>query len=140
MQLVVVEGVDPNSIAHAVGSDSYAKGVRYAQQRAVVTMHWDDVENALQGTVRGSGGNFYDTAVYFALRNGSDLKFEFGECSCPVGYDCKHAAALALTAAGAASPRAGANRAGANRAGANRNRPTGAARRAVQAGQRWPSS
>ncbi|MCA1672814.1 MAG: SWIM zinc finger family protein, partial [Actinobacteria bacterium] len=118
MQLVVVEGVDPTSIAHAVGNDSYVQGVRYAQQRAVVHMQWDAAESALQGTVRGSEGRLYSTVVYFVPRNGSDLEFEFGECSCPVGYDCKHTAALALTAAGAASPRTGASR-----TGASRNRP-----------------
>ncbi|MGH4024929.1 MAG: SNF2-related protein [Pseudonocardiaceae bacterium] len=118
MQLVVVEGVNPASIEDAVGRASYLRGVRYAQQRAVVNMQWDGTESALQGTVRGSGGRFYTTVVYFALRDGSDLEFEFGECSCPVGYDCKHAAALALTAAGAAGPRTGKSR-----AGAIRNRP-----------------
>jgi hypothetical protein len=110
MQLVVVEGVNPTNIAHAVGNDSYGKGAQYAQQRAVVHMQWDSAESALQGTVRGSGGHFYTTVVYFVSRNGSNLEFEFSECSCPVGYDCKHAAALALTAAGAASPRTGASR------------------------------
>ena len=110
MQLVSVEGVDPADVEHAVGNGSYAKGARYAQQRAVVHMEWDGAQNALQGTVRGSGDHLYTTVVHFSPRNGSDLEFEFGECSCPVGLDCKHAVALALTAAGAAGPRTGANR------------------------------
>ncbi|HYZ07255.1 MAG TPA: DEAD/DEAH box helicase [Pseudonocardiaceae bacterium] len=109
MQLVVVEGVDPAGIERAVGNGSYVKGAQYAQQRRVVHMEWDDAETALQGTVRGSGGRLYTSVVYFSTRNGSDLEFEFGECSCPVGFGCKHAVALALTAAGAASPRTGAS-------------------------------
>ncbi len=110
MQLVVVEGVDPASIEHAVGNGSYVKGARYAQQHAVVHMEWDGAESALQGTVRGSGGRFYATVVYFSTRNGSDLEFEFSECDCPVGFDCKHAVALALTGTGAASRQTGASR------------------------------
>ena len=110
MQLVVVEGIDPADIEQAVGTSSYLKGARYAQQHAVVHMEWDDGASALQGTVRGSGGRFYAATVYFSPGNGVDLEFEFGECSCPVGVDCKHAAALALTAADAVGSRTGASR------------------------------
>ncbi|MGH4019053.1 MAG: SNF2-related protein [Pseudonocardiaceae bacterium] len=123
MQLVVVEGIDPASIEHAVGNGSYVKGTRYAQQHAVVHMEWDDAESALQGTVRGSGGHHYTTVVYFVSRHGSDLEFEFAECNCPVGFDCKHAVALALTATGAARPRTGASRTGGSRTEASRSRP-----------------
>lgn len=49
----------------------------------------------MQLVVRGSGGQLYTTVVYFEVRNGSDLEFEFADCSCPVGFDCKHAVALA---------------------------------------------
>jgi len=110
MRLVTVEGVDPTSVARAVGSDTYAKGVQYAQRRAVVQMEWDGAESTLHGMVRGSGGRLYTAAVFFTARNGSDLEFEFGHCNCPVGFDCKHAAALALAATDTAAPRTGADR------------------------------
>ncbi|MGI9003763.1 MAG: SNF2-related protein [Pseudonocardia sp.] len=104
MRLVVVEGIDRDDIAGAVAPGTYEKGVRYAQQRAVVHMEWYGAANTLQAMVRGSAGQLYTTEVYFTSRNDSDLEFEGGECSCPVGGDCKHVVAVALTATGATSP------------------------------------
>jgi hypothetical protein len=62
-------------------------------------MWWDDLENALHGRVRGSNGESYTTTVYFSAAGGRPLEFGQGECTCPVGLDCKHAVALALAAA-----------------------------------------
>ena len=98
MQRVVLGDLDPASLEDAVGPASYAKGLRYARQRAVVHMRWDSSECALHGTVRGRTGEFYATTAYFALADGLPLEFQQGHCSCPVGFNCKHAAALILTA------------------------------------------
>jgi superfamily II DNA or RNA helicase len=67
-------------------------------------MWWDDSEAALRGYVRGSAGQQYGTTVYFS-RAGGQLVFDSGECTCPVGLDCKHAVALVLTAANAMAPK-----------------------------------
>ncbi|MGH3568611.1 MAG: SWIM zinc finger family protein [Pseudonocardia sp.] len=88
MRLVVVEGIDPAGIARAVATGTYEKGLRYAQQRAVVHMTWDAATNMLQAVVRGTAGHRYTTAVHFTSRNDSDLGYSWGECSCPVGFDC----------------------------------------------------
>ena len=104
MRLVVVEGIDPAGIARAVTTGTYEKGVRYAQQRAVVHMEWDGATNVLQAVVRGKASHLYTTAVHFTCRNDVDLGFAWGECSCPVGFDCKHVVAAALTATGATNP------------------------------------
>jgi len=110
MRLMVVEGIDPTSIAPVVGARTYARGVAYAQQHAVVHMEWDGTDSLLQAVVRGSNGHQYETAVYFDSRGGADLAFAFGECSCPVGIDCKHVVAVAVTATGANGPAARAGR------------------------------
>jgi hypothetical protein len=86
--------VDPLGIVDAVGTASYTMGAQYARQRAVVQMRWDPSERALFGTVRGRGG-LYTTAAYF---DESSPEFELGQCSCPVGFNCKHVAALVLAA------------------------------------------
>src|SRR6476661_1103509 len=110
MQLVVVEGVDHASIAPVVGAQTYARGVEYVQQRAVLHMEWDGATSVLEAVVRGSGGTHYETAVYFQSQAGAELAFGFGECTCPVGVNCKHVVAAAITATGADAPTAAARR------------------------------
>ncbi len=108
MQRVVLRDVDLDSVVAAVGAGSYARGAQYVRQRAVVQMSWEAAESTLRGTVRGSAGDLYTTEVYFSSGDEFPLEFVHGQCSCPVGFNCKHAAALILTAASpvttAASP------------------------------------
>ena len=112
MQLVTIDGIDPTSLRPAVGAQTYGKGVAYARQRAVLHMEWDGVDSLLQAVVRGSSGNAYETSVYFEeSRSGAELAFAFGECTCPVGVNCKHVVAAAVTATGAAAPTAATGRA-----------------------------
>jgi superfamily II DNA or RNA helicase len=112
MQLVTIDGIDPTSLRLAVGAQTYSRGVAYARQRAVLHMEWDDVDSLLQALVRGSSGEAYETSVYFKpSRGGAELAFTFGECTCPVGINCKHVVAAAVTATGAAAPTAAAGRA-----------------------------
>ena len=108
MKLVVVKGIDATTVASAVGAQTYARGITYANQRAVQHMEWDSEDHVLRAVVRGSHGNYYETAVYFEPRRGAELTFAFGECTCPVGFDCKHVVAVAVTASSATGPAAGA--------------------------------
>jgi len=103
MQRVILPGFDPATLAAAVGATCFARGVQYAQQRAVVHVQWDPPGLALHGMVRGSTGEFYATAAYFSQFGDLPHEFERGECSCPVGLDCKHAVALILAATGYAT-------------------------------------
>ncbi|MBP2320398.1 hypothetical protein JOF56_000783 [Kibdelosporangium banguiense] len=105
MHSVVLHDVDASSLKAAVGTASYARGARYAQQHAVIKMRWDSADCALDGTVHGSSGNFYVTTAYFAPFDGASMKFEQGQCDCPVGFNCKHVVALVLTAMGAGQTR-----------------------------------
>src|SRR5580658_86231 len=97
MRRVVFPDFDPASLASTVGSTSFAKGAQYALQGAVAHVQWNPSEQALTGVVRGSNGNLYATSAYFSLIGGRPPAFDHGECSCPVGGDCKHAVALVLT-------------------------------------------
>src|SRR6266568_2888797 len=106
MQRAMLPDFDAATLADAVGATCFAKGFQYAQQRAVVHAEWDSSENALRGLVRGRSGNFYATAAFFSLTGGLPPEFELGECSCPVGFNCKHAVALVLAATAARAPRA----------------------------------
>ena len=79
------------------------RGTEYARQGAVLHAAWDSADSALRGMVRGQGGNVYQAAAFFSLPGGLPAKFEMGECSCPVEFNCKHVIALVLSAVSPAS-------------------------------------
>src|SRR6185312_2198915 len=95
MKLVTVRGIDTTTVARAVDGPTYARGVAYASQRAVQHMEWDGADRVLLAVVRGSSGSYYETAVYFEPLRGAKLTFAFGECTCPVDFNCKHVVAVA---------------------------------------------
>src|SRR5258706_4255030 len=99
MQRVVLPDVDLESVVAAVGATSYAKGAQYVRRRAIVSMAWDGARSTLHGTVRGRDEHPYSTEAFFSFGDESSLEFVHGQCSCPVGYTCKHVAALILAAA-----------------------------------------
>jgi superfamily II DNA or RNA helicase len=71
---------------------TFARGDRYARQDHVIDVRRDG--DLIEGEVDGSGGNVYQQAISLeAGRHG--VRFA-GDCSCPVGYNCKHVVALLL--------------------------------------------
>ena len=96
--MVTMTDVDTADLVDAVGSSAYSRGLEYARQHAVITMRWDSRAQALRGKVHGRLGDIYETTAYFSSDRGEPSAYEHGECSCPVGIDCKHVAALVLTA------------------------------------------
>ena len=102
--------IDATSLVTAAGATSYQRGVQYLREGAVTRMSWDRGLNELYGSVRGSAGSCYETVAYFHPAGPSVLEFDQGQCSCPVGFDCKHVVALVLAAAQAQLARTGPKR------------------------------
>ena len=102
--------IDATSLVAAAGATSYDRGVQYLRQGAVTRMSWDRGLHELHGSVRGSAGSWYETVAYFHPARPSVLEFDQGQCSCPVGFDCKHVVALVLAAAQAQLARTGPKR------------------------------
>src|ERR1700722_5557148 len=102
--------IDATSLAAAAGATSYDRGVQYLRQGAVTRMSWDRGCSELHGSVDGSAGSCYETVAYFHPAGPSVLEFDQGQCSCPVGFDCKHVVALVLAAAQARLARTGPGR------------------------------
>jgi len=94
--------VELAEVESAVGSTSFKRGRGYARGR-VLKVAWDPDEEKLMGRVVGQGA-LYDTAAYFVPGPGGALAFEDGECTCPVGYNCKHVAALVIAAVDGRAP------------------------------------
>src|ERR1700734_3278248 len=102
--------IDATSLAAAAGATSYDRGVQYLRQGAVTRMSWDRGCSELHGSVDGSAGSCYETVASFHPAGTSVLEFHQGQCSCPVGFDCKHVVALVLAAAQAQLARTGPGR------------------------------
>jgi superfamily II DNA or RNA helicase len=72
------------------------RGRRYLQERRVLTADQDISRGLVTGRVRGSGGRVYQCIVQLGEHaDGSPMVV--GHCSCPVGYNCKHVAAVLLS-------------------------------------------
>jgi superfamily II DNA or RNA helicase len=89
--------VELAEVEAAVGSSSFKRGRGYARSR-VVAVEWDSSAETLTGSVVGQGA-LYRTAAFFAADPSGALAFDDGECTCPVGYNCKHVAAIVIAAA-----------------------------------------
>ncbi|MCK9896611.1 DEAD/DEAH box helicase [Frankia sp. AgB32] len=107
-----LRAIDRVRLRAVVGDLTYKRALQYTQQGAVSAVSWQRATNAITGRVKGSHGEVYLTTAF--LTDGDHpqpWQFGSGECSCPVSVDCKHAAALVLTAAqqatGAATGRRG---------------------------------
>ena len=89
--------VELSEVEAAVGSQSFKLGRRYAQGSKVLAIEWDKHDEALTGSVLGQGA-LYSTSAFFAADRDGARVFDDGECTCPVGYNCKHVAALVIAA------------------------------------------
>ncbi|HEX4518947.1 MAG TPA: DEAD/DEAH box helicase [Gaiellaceae bacterium] len=99
-----LQQVELTGIEAAVGTGSFQRGRSYARAKRVLSLQWDPAERALTGSVVGQGGLYHATAFFSAGKDGA-LAFDDGECTCPVGFNCKHVVALVLV--GAAGPDVG---------------------------------
>ncbi|MBA3866751.1 MAG: SWIM zinc finger family protein, partial [Solirubrobacterales bacterium] len=69
----------------------------------MLSVDWDPSGPTLTGKVVGTA--LYAAAAYFVDADGRPA-FEAGECTCPVGYNCKHVAAIVIAAVGEGTHRA----------------------------------
>src|SRR5271157_601917 len=77
-------------IKQSLGYDSFEKGLDYQNTGMVDSAFLNPKLRRLEGTVLGNFKPHYHVKVKF---DGTSLD---GTCSCPVGSDCKHCAALCL--------------------------------------------
>ena len=94
-----IREVELSEVEAVVGTRSFQRGRSYARANRVLELEWDADTATLTGTVVGNGA-LYSTCAFFSARDGGTLTLDDGECTCPVGYNCKHVAALAIAASG----------------------------------------
>ncbi|WP_372698425.1 SNF2-related protein [Arthrobacter sp. JSM 101049] len=87
--------VDAREILRVVGGAAFTRGKGYANAEHVLDLAFEPSETMLSARVVGSSAEPYETTVLLAGRPGA---WTVGEtwCSCAVGIDCKHAAAVLI--------------------------------------------
>ena len=98
MRQAVQIDIDLTGFARAVGGDTHARGADHLRRHGVEQALWNATRRSLVGTVRGSRGDLYSTTAQFSAH--PVLRFEEGQCICPVGRNCKHVVALVLSVTG----------------------------------------
>ncbi len=100
--LAQLRDIELAEVEAAVGSSSFKRGRGYARGNRVRAIEWDPDEETLSGSVVGHGA-VYSAAAFFAGGDG-ELAFDEGECSCAVGHNCTHVAALVIAVTDGRSP------------------------------------
>ena len=84
-------------IEHAVGESSYLRGLDYFRRGMVRSVEFGP-HGRLYGEVSGSEPKPYSVVARYESGSGDRLVPVEGHCSCPVGHNCKHTAAVLLAA------------------------------------------
>jgi superfamily II DNA or RNA helicase len=93
-----LSGLSLSTMKRTVGLSTFERGEGYARAERVLSLEWDVDEYLLHASVAGHGA-IYETCAWFDEDETGAIFFVEGECSCPVGYDCKHVAAVVIAAA-----------------------------------------
>ena len=92
-----METFGTDDIERAVGEVSYLRGLDYFVRGMVRSVEFGS-PGRIHGEVSGSRPKPYAVAVEYESGSDGTLLALEGHCSCPVGYNCKHTAAVLLAA------------------------------------------
>ncbi|WP_309072226.1 DEAD/DEAH box helicase [Arthrobacter sp.] len=88
--------IDVTDIIRMVGGAAFQRGQGYAKDSLVQGLTFEPDSKILQARVMGGSPAPYRTQLYLALKGDGRYHLRDSVCSCPVGLDCKHVAAVAL--------------------------------------------
>jgi len=97
---------DEANLQRIVGAATFARGRAYAHNGAVRSNRWTLDGTCLIGEVQGSATKPYVVEVLVTTSATGRTTDIDGACTCPVGYNCKHAVALLLADGSRESPTA----------------------------------
>lgn len=99
----MIPQITPQLIANAIQTKNMvAAGHAYWQQGRVSALEIDTDRAMIAADVRGSARRPYEVTIVFADLDGEDEE-PLIECTCPVGFDCKHGAAVLFAAKASAA-------------------------------------
>jgi len=88
--------VDAVDVIRFVGPRPFAKGRQYSREDRVRDITYDPVDQVATGTVRGSSAEPYRCEIVLQPTRGEQSRPSRSTCTCPLGGDCKHVAAVLL--------------------------------------------
>ncbi|MBA8813089.1 DEAD/DEAH box helicase [Frigoribacterium faeni] len=88
--------VDAVDVIRLVGPRSFNRAKEYARQGQVLEVTWDPDAERIAGTVQGADAQPYRSVVDVRATRGEYSRPVRSTCSCPIGGECKHVAALLL--------------------------------------------
>jgi len=94
--------IDRSQIRRIIGEPYFSRGEDYFERGRVAEVRIDG-DDRISGVIVGSGGKRYRAEVMLSWRASGVLEEVDGDCSCPIGLNCKHVAALLLAAKEVAS-------------------------------------
>ncbi|HET7329103.1 MAG TPA: DEAD/DEAH box helicase [Nocardioidaceae bacterium] len=109
MQLTLATQMDDSVIRASLGADAYRRGASYAQAGRVLDLVVDEDGQTVFAVVVGSAGRRYRTTVSIDPEEDDADAYVDAYCTCPVGIDCKHAAAVLIAARAQLGPAASAD-------------------------------
>ena len=103
-----METFGTDDIRRAIGERSFSRGQDYFECGMVQSVEFK-TPCRIHGRVSGSGSNVYSVSAILTFEANAMPGRVEGHCSCPVGFNCKHVAALLLAARGMSERRTGAH-------------------------------
>ncbi|BBZ08846.1 DNA helicase [Mycolicibacterium doricum] len=100
MQTLTYPRISLDDAVARLGRDTVRHGTEYAHSGRVLRCLWSPNPGSLVGSVRGNHGRTYATTVHLVREPAGTWALKGGRCSCPMQLNCKHVAALVVTAAG----------------------------------------
>ncbi|GAB3541545.1 DEAD/DEAH box helicase [Arthrobacter tecti] len=88
--------IDVADIIRMVGGAAFQRGQGYAKDSLVQDLSFEPDSKVVHAQVLGGSPIPYRTQLYLARKGDGRYHLRDSFCSCPVGLDCKHVAAVAL--------------------------------------------
>jgi superfamily II DNA or RNA helicase len=89
----MLDPITDEAIRGAVTPNAFQAGIAYQRSGRVGHFRLDVDNGTIEGRVRGSGGQSYRQTIMVGPGGKSGTMIS-GACSCPVGFNCKHVAAV----------------------------------------------
>ncbi|MDJ0395128.1 SNF2-related protein [Rhodococcus sp. G-MC3] len=80
------------------GTTTFERGTQYFHEGRVGYVCWSEGASTLSASVRGNRATPYSASVSLAVEHGRMVAVDYGQCNCPVVFNCKHVVAVLLQA------------------------------------------
>lgn len=89
--------INRNHVRRIIGEPYFSRGADYFERGRVAAVQIDG-DDWISGLIAGSGRKRYHVEARLTWTAPGVLRSVAGECTCPIGFNCKHVAALLLAA------------------------------------------